>query len=139
MPRLKKRRTACFHSQSKLHVKEKSLSITKSIPGFHIKRDVLVEGKSSTKVLCRVMTLPTPSQRFNKTESRLGTVVETVATVSMQIAAKKPKMAADILIHQIGYTGFLKLFCVFNQPSDLGLFILLIRSTVFYVFIFISK
>ncbi|GFW30067.1 HTH_Tnp_Tc3_2 domain-containing protein [Trichonephila clavipes] len=49
----------------------------------------------------RVMTLPTPSQRFNKTESRLGTVVETVATVSMQIAAKKPKMAADILIHQL--------------------------------------
>ncbi|GFU71687.1 hypothetical protein TNCV_3036271 [Trichonephila clavipes] len=37
------------------------------------------------------MNLPTPSQRFNKKESGLDTVVETVATVSMQIAAKKAK------------------------------------------------
>ncbi|GFT72135.1 hypothetical protein TNCV_2272361 [Trichonephila clavipes] len=37
------------------------------------------------------MNLPTPSQRFNKKESELDTVVETVATVSMQIAAKEAK------------------------------------------------
>ncbi|GFV71053.1 uncharacterized protein TNCV_946461 [Trichonephila clavipes] len=37
------------------------------------------------------MNLPTPSQRFNKNESGLDTVVETVATVSMQIAAKEAK------------------------------------------------
>ncbi|GFU65740.1 uncharacterized protein TNCV_5058741 [Trichonephila clavipes] len=37
------------------------------------------------------MNLPTPSQRFNKKESGLDTAVETVATVSMQIAAKEAK------------------------------------------------
>ncbi|GFV38654.1 uncharacterized protein TNCV_4412081 [Trichonephila clavipes] len=37
------------------------------------------------------MNLPTPSQRFNKKESGLVTAVETVATVSMQIAAKEAK------------------------------------------------
>ncbi|GFS99655.1 uncharacterized protein TNCV_1972221 [Trichonephila clavipes] len=37
------------------------------------------------------MTLPTPSQRFNKKESGLDTVVETVATVNMKIAAKEAK------------------------------------------------
>ncbi|GFS78634.1 uncharacterized protein TNCV_3148311 [Trichonephila clavipes] len=47
--------------------------------------------KPSAKVLCGVMNLPTPSQRFNKKELGLDTVVETVATVSMQIAAKEAK------------------------------------------------
>ncbi|GFT19402.1 uncharacterized protein TNCV_2533211 [Trichonephila clavipes] len=37
------------------------------------------------------MNLPTPSQRFSKKESGLDTTVETVATVSMQIAAKEAK------------------------------------------------
>ncbi|GFX45882.1 uncharacterized protein TNCV_3607431 [Trichonephila clavipes] len=37
------------------------------------------------------MNLPTPSQRFNKNESGLDTAVETVATVSIQIAAKEAK------------------------------------------------
>ncbi|GFU28667.1 uncharacterized protein TNCV_468611 [Trichonephila clavipes] len=37
------------------------------------------------------MNLATPSQRFNKKESGLDTAVETVATVSMQIAAKEAK------------------------------------------------
>ncbi|GFU80260.1 uncharacterized protein TNCV_3520371 [Trichonephila clavipes] len=37
------------------------------------------------------MNLPTPSQRFNKNESGLDTAVKTVATVSMQIAAKEAK------------------------------------------------
>ncbi|GFV52210.1 uncharacterized protein TNCV_2749901 [Trichonephila clavipes] len=37
------------------------------------------------------MNLPTPSQRFNKKESRLDTAVETVATVSIQIAGKEAK------------------------------------------------
>ncbi|GFU10393.1 hypothetical protein TNCV_3514711 [Trichonephila clavipes] len=37
------------------------------------------------------MKLPTSSQRFNKKESGLDTAVETVATVSMQIAAKEAK------------------------------------------------
>ncbi|GFW11617.1 hypothetical protein TNCV_42521 [Trichonephila clavipes] len=37
------------------------------------------------------MNLPTPSQRFNKNESGLDTAVETVAAVSMQIAAKEAK------------------------------------------------
>ncbi|GFU39177.1 uncharacterized protein TNCV_1902741 [Trichonephila clavipes] len=37
------------------------------------------------------MNLPTPSQRFNKKESGLDSAVETVATVSMQIAAKEAK------------------------------------------------
>ncbi|GFY32574.1 hypothetical protein TNCV_673291 [Trichonephila clavipes] len=37
------------------------------------------------------MNLPTPSQRFNKKESGLNTAVETVATASMQIAAKEAK------------------------------------------------
>ncbi|GFY36374.1 transposable element Tcb1 transposase [Trichonephila clavipes] len=42
------------------------------------------------------MNLPTPSQRFNENESGLDTAVETVATVSMQIAAKE---AADVSGH----------------------------------------
>ncbi|GFV09565.1 hypothetical protein TNCV_3159621 [Trichonephila clavipes] len=46
---------------------------------------------SSAEVLCGVMNLPTPSQGFNKKESGLDTAVETVATVSMQIAAKEAK------------------------------------------------
>ncbi|GFX46281.1 uncharacterized protein TNCV_1372231 [Trichonephila clavipes] len=46
---------------------------------------------SSAKVLCGVMNLPTPLQRFNKKESGLDTAAETVATVSMQIAAKEAK------------------------------------------------
>ncbi|GFT21331.1 uncharacterized protein TNCV_3816171 [Trichonephila clavipes] len=37
------------------------------------------------------MNLPTSSQIFNKKESGLDTAVETVATVSMQIAAKEIK------------------------------------------------
>ncbi|GFT88810.1 uncharacterized protein TNCV_906381 [Trichonephila clavipes] len=37
------------------------------------------------------MTLPTPLKRFNKKELGLDTAVETVATVSMQIAAKEAK------------------------------------------------
>ncbi|GFW46543.1 uncharacterized protein TNCV_1936131 [Trichonephila clavipes] len=37
------------------------------------------------------MNLPTPSQRFNKKESGLDTAVETVATLSMQIAAREAK------------------------------------------------
>ncbi|GFX88771.1 hypothetical protein TNCV_1558161 [Trichonephila clavipes] len=45
----------------------------------------------SKKVLCGVINLPTPSQRFNKKESGLDTAAETVATVSMQIAAKEAK------------------------------------------------
>ncbi|GFS94389.1 hypothetical protein TNCV_2014231 [Trichonephila clavipes] len=47
--------------------------------------------KSSAKVLCGVMNLPNPSQRFNEKKSGLGTAVETVATVSMQIVAKEAK------------------------------------------------
>ncbi|GFT23540.1 uncharacterized protein TNCV_3510451 [Trichonephila clavipes] len=53
--------------------------------------DVLVKVKSSAKVLCGVLNLPTPSQIFNKKESGLDTVVETVATMSMQIAFKEAK------------------------------------------------
>ncbi|GFX66409.1 uncharacterized protein TNCV_343831 [Trichonephila clavipes] len=49
------------------------------------------KGKSSAKVLCGVMNLPTPSQRFNENESELDTAIETMATVSMQIAAKEAK------------------------------------------------
>ncbi|GFW03981.1 hypothetical protein TNCV_2050971 [Trichonephila clavipes] len=41
------------------------------------------------------MNLPTPSQRFNKNESGLDTVIETVATVSMQIAAKEAKDVSE--------------------------------------------
>ncbi|GFV26480.1 hypothetical protein TNCV_3361331 [Trichonephila clavipes] len=37
------------------------------------------------------MNLPTPSQRFNKKESGLDIAVETVVTVSIQIAAKEAK------------------------------------------------
>ncbi|GFX48830.1 hypothetical protein TNCV_902121 [Trichonephila clavipes] len=37
------------------------------------------------------MNLPTASQRFNKKESGLDAAVETVSTVSMQIAAKEAK------------------------------------------------
>ncbi|GFU25588.1 uncharacterized protein TNCV_3621611 [Trichonephila clavipes] len=37
------------------------------------------------------MNSPTPSQRFNKKESGLDTAVETVTSVSMQIAAKEAK------------------------------------------------
>ncbi|GFX07329.1 hypothetical protein TNCV_503871 [Trichonephila clavipes] len=37
------------------------------------------------------MNLPIPSQRFNKKESGLDTAVETVTTVSMQIASKEAK------------------------------------------------
>ncbi|GFW95167.1 hypothetical protein TNCV_313711 [Trichonephila clavipes] len=51
----------------------------------------IVKAKSAAKVLCEVMNLPTPSQRFNEKESGLNTAVETVATVSMQIAAKEAK------------------------------------------------
>ncbi|GFV36261.1 hypothetical protein TNCV_2233081 [Trichonephila clavipes] len=43
--------------------------------------DVLVESKSSAKVLCGVMNLPAPLQRFNKKESGLDRALETVATV----------------------------------------------------------
>ncbi|GFV51040.1 uncharacterized protein TNCV_4635871 [Trichonephila clavipes] len=42
------------------------------------------------------MNLPTPSQRFNKKESGLDTAVETVVTVSIQIAAKE---ANDVSRH----------------------------------------
>ncbi|GFW22238.1 hypothetical protein TNCV_1429921 [Trichonephila clavipes] len=48
------------------------------------------KGKSA-KILCGVMNLPTPSQRFNENESGLDAVIETVATVSMQTAAKEAK------------------------------------------------
>ncbi|GFW80656.1 uncharacterized protein TNCV_3235081 [Trichonephila clavipes] len=51
--------------------------------------------KSSAKVLCGVMNLPTPSQRFNEKESGLDTAVETVATVSMQIVAKETKYVSE--------------------------------------------
>ncbi|GFV28353.1 uncharacterized protein TNCV_4600061 [Trichonephila clavipes] len=56
------------------------------------------EGKSSARVLCGVINLPTPSQRFNKKESGLDTAVETVATVSLQIAAIY-KEAKDVSGH----------------------------------------
>ncbi|GFW27307.1 uncharacterized protein TNCV_2832071 [Trichonephila clavipes] len=46
---------------------------------------------SSAKVLCLIMNLSTPSQRFNKNESGLDTAVQTVGTVSMKIAAKEAK------------------------------------------------
>ncbi|GFU84747.1 hypothetical protein TNCV_2126881 [Trichonephila clavipes] len=46
---------------------------------------------ATPKVLCGVMNLPTPSLRFNKNESVLDTAAETVATVSMEIAAKEAK------------------------------------------------
>ncbi|GFY05636.1 uncharacterized protein TNCV_4403031 [Trichonephila clavipes] len=41
------------------------------------------------------MNSPIPSQRFNKKESGLDTAVETVATVSMQIAAKEAKDVSE--------------------------------------------
>ncbi|GFY30355.1 hypothetical protein TNCV_4066051 [Trichonephila clavipes] len=50
----------------------------------------------TVEVLCGVVNLPTPSQRFNKNESGLDTAVETVAMVSMQIAAKE---AEDVSGH----------------------------------------
>ncbi|GFT21865.1 uncharacterized protein TNCV_3179691 [Trichonephila clavipes] len=53
--------------------------------------DFEVMCKFSATVLCGVMNLPTPSQRFNKKESGLDTVIETVATVSMRIASKEAK------------------------------------------------
>ncbi|GFT71239.1 uncharacterized protein TNCV_3002311 [Trichonephila clavipes] len=58
----------------------------------------MVKGKSSAKVLCGVMILPTPSQRFNKKESGLNKAAETVATVSRQIAAKEAK---DVSGHSV--------------------------------------
>ncbi|GFS92718.1 uncharacterized protein TNCV_1161421 [Trichonephila clavipes] len=54
------------------------------------------------------MNLPTPSQRFNKKESGLDTAVETVATVSMQIAAKEAKDVSghsDITVAIDGNSG----------------------------------
>ncbi|GFV82165.1 hypothetical protein TNCV_2790631 [Trichonephila clavipes] len=56
------------------------------------------KGKSSAKVSCGVMILPTLSQRFNKKASGLDTAIETVATVSMRIAAKEAK---DINGHSV--------------------------------------
>ncbi|GFT94892.1 uncharacterized protein TNCV_1471981 [Trichonephila clavipes] len=47
--------------------------------------------KPSAKILCGVMNLPTPSQRFNEKESGLDAAIETEATVSMQTAAKEAK------------------------------------------------
>ncbi|GFX83804.1 hypothetical protein TNCV_350681 [Trichonephila clavipes] len=53
------------------------------------------QSKSSAKVLCGVMNLPTPSQRFNEKESGLDAAIETVATVSMQTATKEAKDIND--------------------------------------------
>ncbi|GFV57966.1 hypothetical protein TNCV_2572621 [Trichonephila clavipes] len=71
------------------------------------------------------MTLPTPTQRFNKKESGLDTAVETVATVSMRIEAKEAKDIRDILIYQLllmpyGDTCIEKLQCVGYVEKRMG-------------------
>ncbi|GFW91914.1 hypothetical protein TNCV_4080741 [Trichonephila clavipes] len=54
--------------------------LAKEVEQYSTFGDVLVKVKSSAKVLCGVMNLPTQSQRYNKKESGLFTAVETVAT-----------------------------------------------------------
>ncbi|GFW65275.1 hypothetical protein TNCV_395411 [Trichonephila clavipes] len=49
------------------------------------------KGKSSAKILWGVKKLPTPSQIFNERELGLDAAIETVATVSLQTAAKEAK------------------------------------------------
>ncbi|GFW67594.1 hypothetical protein TNCV_3392651 [Trichonephila clavipes] len=59
-----------------------------------LKIDSLISSDNYGKILtgqCGVMDLPTPSQRLNEKESGLDTAIKTVATVSMQIVAKKAK------------------------------------------------
>ncbi|GFW53400.1 integrase catalytic domain-containing protein [Trichonephila clavipes] len=51
----------------------------------------VVEVNHGSDGKCGVMDLPTPSQRLNEKESGLDTAIKTVATVSMQIVAKKAK------------------------------------------------
>ncbi|GFX75980.1 hypothetical protein TNCV_1995341 [Trichonephila clavipes] len=51
------------------------------------------------------MNLPTPSQRFNKKESGLDAAVETVATVSMQIAAKEAKDVSGYSVSTVAIDG----------------------------------
>ncbi|GFX87853.1 hypothetical protein TNCV_4373181 [Trichonephila clavipes] len=57
------------------------------------------------------MNLPTPSQRFNKKKSGLDTAaVETVATVSMQIAAKQAKDVSGHSYIPVAIDGAIEIF-----------------------------